>query len=280
MSAKYKSASTVIALSAAICLGGIVFASLKTSTTARTVALGQVLVVPTNGYVHRGSLWPRLRENLKTLGNRLESPGKERLTVTGALTRAGDLQPLAVTAILQFPDQLRVTLQLGIQARVLTFDGNAAHAVGEPPDSRELDLIELVVYDMAEHFFAHQEQGMATRFLGDHFRLDDGSQTDYVGPFYDVYEVVERVNTTNPTRRQSKLYFFNSNTLLLDRVTYSRERNGSQVAVEIQISNWQSVQGQQVPARIVRLENQQSVLTLTLNSTSLSPKVDDAIFGE
>ncbi len=280
MSAKYISASTVIALIAAICLGGIVFASLKTPTTTRKVALGQTVVVSTTGYVHRGALWPRLRENLKTLGDRLENPGKERLTVTGALTRAGDLQPLPMTAILQFPDQLRVTLQLGIQARVFTFGGNAAHAVGEPPDSRELDLIELIVYDTAEHFFAHQAQGTATRFLGDHFRFDDGSQTDDASRFYDVYEVVEQVNTTNPARRQSKLYFFNCNTLLLDRITYSLERNGSQVAVEIQISNWQNVQGQQVPARIVRLENQRSVLTLTLNSTSLSPKVDDAIFGE
>lgn len=44
------------------------------------------------GYVTRGRLPPRLVMNLNALGNRLEKPGKERLTITGELRSSSESQ--------------------------------------------------------------------------------------------------------------------------------------------------------------------------------------------
>jgi hypothetical protein len=236
-------------------------------------------VARTVGHLRRGQLSPRLRWNLNALGDRLEKPGKERVTLTGTLTRQGDSQPVPITAVLQFPDRLLLTMQLGVQTRVVTFDGNAVHSSGGPPDSRELNMIESVVYDTAEHFFAEQTHGtgMTTRFLGDHFRVDDGTELSYVGPYYDVYQTTERIKNSVLARDQTKLYWFNSNTQLLERVTYLLEQ--SSTSVEIRISGWQEILNQQIPSRIVRLEKNQPVLTLAFSSINVGSKLSDSTFA-
>jgi len=231
-----------------------------------------------NAYVHSGALWPQLRWNLKALGDRLEKPGKERLVVTGTLDQ--DAQSRTYTAIMEFPDRLNLTIQNGLETRTVTFDGNRANALGAPLSAAERDLIETLVYDTPEHFFGGQARGTATRFLGDHFRLDDGAQANYTGPFYDVYQTTEQIRHTVPPRQQTKLYCFNSDTHLLERISYELERNGFRTAVEIRISGWQKMQGQQVPTRIVRLENNRPALTLTITSVALNTKVDDGAFGK
>src|SRR5437870_13144424 len=62
-------------------------------------------------YVRRRFLRPQLVQNLKAMGNRLEKPGKERLTITGTLSYAADPQPGHVVVILEFPDKLRLTIE-------------------------------------------------------------------------------------------------------------------------------------------------------------------------
>jgi hypothetical protein len=229
--------------------------------------------------VRRGQLSPQLRLNLKALGDRLERPGRERLTLTGTLVLRGNPQTVPFVVILQFPDQLRLTMQLGVQTRVITYDGNVSEAVGTLPDSREQDLVESIVHDTAEHFFKAQMQGLATRPLGSRFRLDDGTPTNYTGGFYDVYEIPDQVRVAPIGRLQTKLYFFNSDNHLLERVRYELNRGGTQTAVEIRLSDWRENDGQHVPIRIVRTENEQTTLTLTITSVTSSPKMADAIFG-
>ena len=111
---------------------------------------------------------------------------------------------------------------------------------------------------------------MATRFLGSRFRLDDGSSVDYSGPYYDVYKVADQVKTSPDEREQLKLYYFNSETLLLERVTYELTRNGSTVKVEERLGDWTREQGQQVARRIERFENGESVFVLTIGAAHLS----------
>ncbi len=190
-------------------------------------------------YVRVAQLWPQLRWNLKAFGDRLQKPGKERTSLTGTLSRAGDAAPVPVILILEFPDRLRLTMQIGAQSRVITFNGQQAQGVGGPPDSREEDLIETIVYDTAEHFFAGQSKGTALRFLGEHFRLEDGTQANSNGPVFDVYQTTEQIKQTTSARQQTKLYCFDSDTHLLGLVTYELERNGSRTAVR-RLRLWQS----------------------------------------
>lgn len=229
-------------------------------------------------YVRRSSLSPKLVWHLKATGDRLEKPGKERLRVTGTLSRANDSQIQEVVAVFEFPERLHLTLQKGNQRRIVTFDGEQAKAVGNPLDGVEHDLIETLVYGSPEHFFNTQMEGQATRFLGSRFRLDDGTNDNYDGPYYDVYKVGDQIRvTTEPTERL-KLYYFNSETLLLERVSYELDRNGSTVQVEERLGGWTKEQGQQVARRIERFENGESVFVLTVHSADLSRRADEGIF--
>jgi len=230
-------------------------------------------------YVRRSSLSPKLVWHLKAMGDRLEKPGTERLTLTGTLTRTNDPQTQAIVAVLEFPDRLRLTIQKGAENRVITFDREQAKAAANSLNTADEDVVETLVYDTAEHFFATQIQGMATRFLGSRFRMDDGSTGEYNGPYYDVYQVTDRVKTSADETEQLKLYYFNSDALLLERVSYEITRNGSPVKVEERIGGWTIEQGQQIPRRIERFENGQSVFVLTVRTAGLSRRVDDGAFA-
>ena len=224
-------------------------------------------------YVRRGLVSPKLAWHLNALGDRLEKPGKERVSVVGTLNRNGDSQSGEVVAVLEFPERLSLTIQSGVQTRVITFDGAQAKSVGNPLELRERDLIETLVYGTAEHFFMTQMQGQATRFLGARFRMDDGANANYSGPFYDIYQVADQINTSVGKRHQERLYYFNSDTLLLERVSYQINRDGSEVKVEEMIGDWQKEQGQQVARRIERFENGKSVFVLSLRSAGLAPEL-------
>lgn len=256
----------------ALTLSAITFATTKILSDKTTDAKPQnpVSVTRSNrsAYVRRAQLSPRLAQNLNALGNRLEKPDQERLALVGTWRAAGMTQPREFSATMEFPDRLRLALG-GPQNRVITFDGQPSKVIA----ADDLDLIETLAYDSAEHFFAAQMQGNATRFLGARFRTDDGSTPDYNGPYFDVYKIAEQ-------ERPAKLYYFNSDTLMLERVTYVINRDGSEINVETKLSDWRVVDGQQVARRIERVENGESMFVLTIRSVGLGRRADDGIFAQ
>jgi hypothetical protein len=271
-------------LALALSLSAITFAAAKIlrheTTGTKPVVSQNPSNVPRsnrNAYVRRAQLSPRLAMNLNALGNRLERPGQERLALVGTWRVAGEAQPREFAATLEFPDKLRLTVG-GPQDRVITFDGQQTKAA-QTPAVDELDLIETLAYDSAEHFFASQIQGNAMRFLGARFRTDDGSTPDYDGPYFDIYKIADQIKTSEQ-ERAAKLYYFNSETLLLERVTYDINRGGSEINVETKLSDWHVVAGQQVARRIERFENGKSVFVLTIRSAELGRRADDGIFAQ
>lgn len=252
-------------------------ANMKYSDTRSPSASGPARA-KRGAYVRSSALSPKLVWHLKAMGDRLEKPGRERLNITGTLARANVSEVEEVTAVWEFPDRLRLTKQKGNQTRVIAFDGEQVKADGNPLDEAEQDLIETLVYGSAEHFFNTQMQGMATRLLGSRFLLHRGSTADYNGPYYDVYKVADQVRTSADQREQLKFYYFNSDTMLLERVTYKITRNGSTVEVEERLGDWTREQGQQVARRIERFENGESVFVFTVRMAGLSPRVDDGAF--
>lgn len=286
MSKKQKRIFWPVVILAALGLGALAFASernARKTIEARSLSSQNPPAVTNSRseeYVRAGRLWPQLRWHLKTLGDRIEKPGKERITITGTIKRAGDSQALPMAVTLEFPDRLRLTVQDGLQQRVVTFNGQAANSVGNALTAREREFIETLVYDTAEHFFVGQTQGTAMRCLGQRFRTDDGTTPNYSGPYYNLYEVSDQIKTAPDARQQVKTFYFNSDTLLLEKVRYQIMRNGTAVEVETRISNWQQAQGQQLPRRIVRIENGQPVLALTITALAISSRVDDGSFGQ
>ncbi len=105
-------------------------------------------------------------------------------------------------------------------------------------------------------------KGAATRCLGYRFRSDEQSTE---GPFHDIYAVLP-VDGVLEDRQGAKLFYFNSDTLVLDRITYQ-----ATARVEVRLSNWQEINGQKIARRIERLENGVSVMTLTIHDMVVGP---------
>jgi hypothetical protein len=120
-------------------------------------------------------------------------------------------------------------------------------------------------------------QGKAMRFLGARFRTDDGSAADYAGPYFDIYKIADQIQASGQ-ERPAKLYHFNSETLLLERVTYVINRGGAEISVETKLTDWHGAEGQQVARRIERFENGKSVFVLNVRSVQFGARADDGLF--
>jgi G:T/U-mismatch repair DNA glycosylase len=231
---------------------------------------GAVPVRLSRDKIKRHLLPNQLRWALNELGDRVQQPGKERLTLAAELQRNSSSTP--VQLILEFPDRLRLLIQDGPSARTITFDGNEAKTQDLPLAIGERDMIESLVYDGAEHFFISQTRGLPIRALGSRFRSEDGR-------YFDIYELTDSVNAGTARRVQSKSYCFNSTTLLLEKVRYTVERDGGTIAVETRLGDWQTSERQRFPMRITRVENGNPAWTLVISSVVISPMSDDGLFS-
>ena len=254
-------------------------AKTSNATTSRVTRL-QVTPTPNGqGYVRRVRLFPELQRLFAPLGNRLTTPGLERLTLIGTLSRPGASKVnLPSRLILEFPANLRLEEQDGPRLNVLLFNGQDIKRPGDTVKPSDQDDVESLVFDGVDHFFLSQMQGQATRFIGSRYRLDDGSTKNYTGPFYDVYEVSDQIVTGNHSREQLKLYYFNSDTLALEKVRYQTSRSGPRVNAEVQFSGWLRVNGQFLPTRITEVENGVTMLDFRITSAAISARVNDGIF--
>lgn len=242
------------------------------------VGTAKAPVAEQTALVRRTLLRPLLREALNALGDRLEKPGKERLTLTAMLSRGHSRKASPVLIIRQFADKLRLEEQAGGRMNIITFDGSAARKDGGEINTADEDLIETLACDTAESFFAAGARGRSARFMGSRFRLDDDDGIADGQPVYDLYELTDEVAVGQEHQRRTKLYYFNSDSLLLERVRYEIERGGVPVRVEILLGDWQKSEGQSVPHRVERFENGTPIFALTLGSPSFRPRADDQSF--
>lgn len=226
-------------------------------------------------YSSREALPPRLRETLALLGSRLEKPGKERLTFEGTLSFGGAAAaPLRLTR--ELPDRIRLEVGAKRGREIYAFNGRRAGKGGGAVNSSEADLIETLAFDTVENLFTSTARGASFRQLALHSQAGDGE--GYAGPFYDVYEVTSDVMIGEDVRRQVKLLYVNSDTLLPEMVRYERERDGTLAQVEVRLSDWREVGGQMLPFRVVRLEDGNAVITVEISAADLSPETRDGAF--
>jgi hypothetical protein len=229
-------------------------------------------------HVRSGAVWPQLRGALATLGDRLERPGKERVTLSGTIHRGGGSDANAFILVRESSGRVRFQEQDGHRARTVAFDGREAWKPVGRPDQSEEALLETLVYDSADQFLVAHARGTSTRFLGSRFRLDEGDSEGYGGPFYDLYQISDLDMTGQEPRRQTRTYYVNSDTLLLERVRYETERAGAVIRVEVLCGDWRDVQGQKFPFSVTRLENGVPVMSINVSAVGVGPKADDGTF--
>src|SRR5258708_32197884 len=121
-------------------------------------------------YISRSRLSPELREAINFLGDRLEKPGKERVTLVGTLSRSGSAEAVPIRLTTEFPHRIRLEVQHGNDTHVIGFDGRSGWKHGATFSREDEDLIESLVYDSADHLFIGQIEGLPTRPLGKRFR--------------------------------------------------------------------------------------------------------------
>jgi len=252
----------------------------KGSTAKQDIVTAQPTPPPldANSRVRRALIRTRLRDALSALGDRLEKPGKERLIMVGTLRRQNSSQATPFRLFMELPHQMRLE-EPGARPRVIGFDGNNGWASDAALSDADRDTIETLVFDSVDHFFLGQMQGFATRDLGSRFRLDDGATANYTGPFYDIYQVADHVKIGDTDRNQFKLFYFNSDTKLFERVCYQISDESKTTDVEIHLGWLRKGDGQPLPVSIERLENKQSVLTLSIASAIAGPRLADRIFN-
>lgn len=236
---------------------------------------------PKPEYVQQARLAPQLRDALRVVGDRLESRGKERLILTGTLKRPRiSSSETGFRLILERPDRLRFEEQEGDKLVVTVFDGKHLVKSGGVIKGSDEDEIESLLFDSAERFFLGEMQGQGTRFLGSRFRLDDGSSPGYGGPFYELYQTGDRIDFGRKSRTQEKLYFLNSDNLLIERISYEIERQGRPVRVDVRLNEWKPlVPGQLLPTAITRLEDGVAVFEMVVSSAGLGAKQSDGLLG-
>ena len=247
--------------------------------------LGMVWPAEGQGYVGPKDVPFGAGRPLEIMGDRLQVVGKERLDLLGVLTRAGQ-DPVGVHILWEFPGKVRIEKRLGAEPdpnkdELLVYDGagNLRKKRGTAALADE-DLIEMLVHDSVEGFFIGQIEGFATRFLGSRYhQVDDSGNA--VGPDYDIYEVINEVRMVGRPLRQRKLYYFNSDTALLERVRYrlGAERGRGPVEVKVEVLSWGEVFGQLIPTLTVRYEDGVEVVRLEVREVGIAAAADDGSFS-
>lgn len=229
-------------------------------------------------YIGGHLVWPSLREPFRVMASRLEKPGTERIVVTGTLSRLklGNPNPVPVRIIFEQPNRLR--LEEGNSVTV--FDGSSLTKSGSQPTEDNADEMETLLLDFPERLFIGVVTGNPMRQFGSRFRTDDGSNRNYSGPYFDVYEMGERlqisVGSAASTNGEltNKRYYINSDTSLLERVVYERRHK----KVEVKLTDWRLVEKQRIPFSIIRMEDGTPALQVTMSAATLARRANDGLF--
>jgi hypothetical protein len=203
-------------------------------------------------------------------GQRLQKRGKERLSVSGTITCFGEdlrqTEPVKVTW--QYP--MKIRLDQGGNS-LISDRNNPALTTLRTPKIR--DIIQMLLEDSVEGFFALQKDRISRRYLGSGFKLEGAKESD---PGMDIVLMTFPDNLRDK-KPILKSYWFDSSTKLLGVVAYT---SFSGTTTHIVIDDWRDVAGEQLPFRIERWEDNKLMMRLILDSAAFMAGGNDGTFGE
>lgn len=212
------------------------------------------------------------RECLMALGDRIQKPGKERLTLIGSHTEGKS----AVVAQLTWEVPGRIRYDRNGTVSLISDTSGVLNAI--PLAAADQDILESLLFDTAETFLYGFVKGRAQRPLGRRFRADDGKALNYAGPWFDIYQAFVTVVTSTGSPVRQKHFYFDSDTQLLTKTTYVINRGSKDVSVTTEFNKWSNNNGQTTPGQIVRREGGVTVFTLDVISAAVVAKSDDGLF--
>ena len=152
------------------------------SQSTGTVATG----ASSHHYMDVQLVQPRVSKQLSLLGPRFDTPGHERLTLTGTLTTTAGTVPVVVTR--QLDEAARIDIGGSASQSLIAAGLTGSVTTSAAMTLANSNLLETVEDDTPESFFYGFQDGAAIRLLGYRFRTDDGKSPNYSGPYYDIYE--------------------------------------------------------------------------------------------
>jgi hypothetical protein len=226
-------------------------------------------------YLTTGRVPSAAHDFLTALGDRMQKPGSERVILEGNWVDSTGSSPAKVTW--EAPGSLRLDRSRP-GAAPLTLTKRAGDSRVAQVSTTDSALLESLLDDRAESMLYSLSTGAASRFLGARFRSDGGKTTDFSGPWYDIYEVSGTVVSAGSGLTRQKYYCFNSDTKLLELVTYVLNREGTKVTVTTRYGRWTTQNGQPFPGTIIREENGTAVFTFQVRSGATAAASQDGLF--
>jgi hypothetical protein len=219
------------------------------------------------GYLKFWQMPSPLQSKYLALGDRMQKPGNERITIKGVLTDPSGSNDAQV--VVEKGKKLRADIAAVKGAKSLRFDGkNAPNKTDEVDD----DLLEALLDDSPEMFF---EAAMTGTVLLVGLRFADEQ-----GNLFDVYDVPMPAKGNAKSQRPSKRYFFNTKTNLLSYVQYRESKEKDATVIETQFNDWVIVDDQKVPSTVTRKRQGKVVFTLQGKTVSAAPAADDHLFAQ
>jgi hypothetical protein len=242
------------------------------------VGLGQNAPLKASPPVNVAGLPPELRAVATALGDRLWTPGKERLTISGSMTRSGNTYPATVT--LELPNYFRLD-EGGPDRDTLAFDGKSSWASYGSLKEEDEGLLESFLDDAAESMFFSLQRGSTMRLIARGAQLEVAKGPVYSGASASIYEIIGRPWFQPDNGLRQKQYYFDSRTLSPVLVRYrAKKSDGSVVFVETARTNWTKTNGQTVPGTVSRSESGKSMFAFQVSAASFSAAASDGWFSK
>lgn len=243
---------------------------LRLAGVAQTTPSGAVGAA--SPYVDPGHIPAPVRDFLHVFGDRIQRPGNERMILAGTYTSKG--ASAGVTITWEVPGRMRVDFS-NRNGSPLVFDEVHGPNQGNGFVQDDADVFESLLDDSPEAFFYGMSRQQAHRFLGGRFRADNGKALNYSGPWFNVYQVWESARSQPGSPQREKVYFFDSQTGLLNRVEYFLSPS---LKVTTSFSGWKTANGQAYPGHIVRTSGAATVFTIDITGATGSAGANDGVF--
>lgn len=228
---------------------------------------------PSLDYLRTASLTHKMLLYRSALGDRFDKPGKERVVLLGSLTK-GNSPPVPISILRDIKGNARLDDQ-SPNGRSLGFDGLSVWSSKAPVAQDDLDLMESIQHDTVETLlFAAQKPGTAIREEALRAKTEGIPGRNY----YDVYIVRDTIQFDGKPHLVAKTFLVDSDTQLLDRVTYKILRNGVQVRFDTRIAGWLLIGGQRYPAIVERFQSGVRTHLLNFSTASTLPNAIDDSF--
>jgi hypothetical protein len=237
--------------------------SAKTTEPSRETAQTpiQIRSKPT---IRNLSLQPEAFKFSRRIGKRFMSAERGTSVLAGSLKIGTDQQVITIIRA-QTDTGEKVEIRFGSSLPSLTWsdDEGTRATAGSLMDAQRL-LIERLTFDSADQFVLAQLRGASYYTIARDVRAgNDAGDENYSGPLWDIVRVENAEDELQKKPlSQSRLYYINSKTGLIDKV--SCELRGERI--EAVFSDWVDVAGEKTPSHIIWKRDGNTLMEFTLNN--------------